>query len=387
MIEELVLVTRNARDKIQVVLTSLDQKGNSFYIRRITGQYQNKMTEQPIIIIEKGKAKRSALQQAELGFKSKLSKYLDKGYKRLDSLTKKKFDDLTPDELNELVPTLKSDSNGNLKPSLAKSSKDCQLSVLEKPMWCSRKLNGVRMMVKIDGEDNLKTVSRGGKTYDVPAKLICEELHDFLEEHSDYIIDGELYIHGRYLQEISGMARLETWEKRCEDLEYWIYDIASDAMTFTQRLEILKEMQELFEGSVRIKVIDHVLTECWDDIQTLHDKWVEEGFEGLVARKPDKTYAYGKRNANMIKVKEYIDDEFEIIDYKDGLRPEDFSFILQTKEGGVFSASPIGTRELKAKYMDDMDNIIGKKGTVRYFDLSKDKLPQQTKFIAVRDYE
>jgi hypothetical protein len=30
----------------------------------------------------------------------------------------------------------------NLKPMLAKSSDKCQNSVLDKPMWCSRKLNG-----------------------------------------------------------------------------------------------------------------------------------------------------------------------------------------------------------------------------------------------------
>ena len=66
IVTEIYLVTRNARDKVQVVLAELEQVGSNFIIMRTTGQYKGKMTEQPNISIEKGKAKRSALQQAEL---------------------------------------------------------------------------------------------------------------------------------------------------------------------------------------------------------------------------------------------------------------------------------------------------------------------------------
>ena len=141
-ITSIYLVTRNARDKVQVVLAELDQNGNTFTIKRTTGQYQGKMTSQPEKIIEQGKAKRSVLQQAELEFNSIVKKYLDKGYKRIDSLTNKKFNEIEATEMDLLVPTIKSDQNGNYKPMLAKSSNDVQNSVLQKPMFCSRKLNG-----------------------------------------------------------------------------------------------------------------------------------------------------------------------------------------------------------------------------------------------------
>ena len=142
IVYQIYLVTRNARDKVQVVIAELEQNGNSFTIKRTTGQYQGKMVNQPELIIEKGKAKRSVIQQAELEFHSIISKYLDKGYKKLNTLTSKKFNELTLQEIDDLVPTIKSDSNGNLKPMLAKQSDKCQNSVLNKPMWCSRKLNG-----------------------------------------------------------------------------------------------------------------------------------------------------------------------------------------------------------------------------------------------------
>lgn len=387
IINQIYLVTRNARDKVQVVIAELDQTGSTFVIKRTTGQYKGKMTEQPNLIIEKGKAKRSVIQQAELEFNSIVNKYLDKGYKKLSSLTTKKFEELEEAEINALVPTLRSDSNGNLKPMLAKKSEDCQNSVLNKPMWCSRKLNGVRCMIKFDKEKGVvTTVSRGGKNYNAAAQKIMEQLTPFLTKNPDIVLDGELYHHGHYLQELSGIARLQEWEDRCEILQYHIYDIASDTMEFEKdRLPILNELREnKFKGLSKVFVLEHVLTGSWSEIETLHDKWVKEGYEGLVARKPDKVYEYGKRGSTMIKVKHYKDDEFEIIDYQDGLREEDFCFICQTKDGKPFSAKPIGDRELKAEYIRNIDNIIGKFGTVKYFEISKDGIPQQPIFQAVR---
>ena len=82
-----------------------------------------------------------------------------------------------------------------------------------------------------------------------------------------------------------------------------------------------------------------------------------------------------------------MEEEFEIIDYQDGLRPEDFTFIMQTKDGKAFGAKPIGDRELKAKYMENMDNIIGKMGTVKFFDWTVDGIPSQPIFQVIRDYE
>lgn len=389
VINSIHLVTRNARDKVQVVFVNLRQKGNTFIIQRTTGQYQGKMTDQPEILIEQGKAKRSVYEQAQLQYNSIISKYKDKGYKALEELSEKTYEELSPEEMDEIVPTIKTDQDGNKKPMLAKSSDHCQTSVLQKPMFCSRKLDGVRMMVKWDKEKHIPiTVSRGGKNYDIAAMKILEQLYNYLEKNQDIIFDGELYIHGHHLQEISGMARLETWEDRCNKLEYWIYDIADDKNTFNKRLDILTDFKLLIEDDSeysKIKVLEHEFTESWEQVQRLHDRWVAEGYEGLVARKPDKVYGFGKRGSDMIKVKTYKDEEFEIIDYQDGLREEDFCFICQTKEGKPFAAKPMGDRELKAYYLENIDSIIGKMGTVKYFDMSKDGIPLQPVFKSIRE--
>ena len=386
VLQDIYLVARNARDKVQQVQAKLSQEGNTFFIERVTGQYLGVQTKQPVLTIDKGKAKRSILEQAELQFKSIINKYLDKGYKKISDLTKTPFYDISESEMNTLVPSVKTDASGFLKPMLAKDSNKCQTSILNKRLLCSRKLNGVRCLIQ-KGEEEIHAISRGGKEYQVPTTLIRKELEEFFKEHPSIILDGELYRHGHHLQELSGIARLKDWEDRCETLEYWIYDVADSTKTFEERLEILKELEELFSDSIKIKVLEHVETNSFKEIQELHNKWVSEGYEGLVARKPTSTYQFGKRGSDMIKVKEYMEQEFKIIDYKDGLRDEDFCFILETEDNKPFAAKPIGNRELKDQYMNDIDNIIGKFGTVKFFEWSKDGVPQQPIFQVVRDYE
>ena len=142
IIYQIYLVTRNARDKVQVVIAELEQNGNSFTIKRTTGQYQGKMVNQPELVIEKGKAKRSVIQQAELEFNSIISKYLDKGYKKLSEFTNKSFSECTEPELLEFLGSHKTDANGIIKPMLAQQSDKCSPNVFEKEWYCSRKLDG-----------------------------------------------------------------------------------------------------------------------------------------------------------------------------------------------------------------------------------------------------
>jgi len=381
------LVTRNARGKVQIVILELLQNGLTFTIKRTTGQHFGKMISQPDLTIVSGKAKRSALQQAELEFASNLKKYLDKGYKKLTDLTNKDFKTLTESELNNLVDETKTDQSGNIKPQLAKSSNDCTINIWKKPMWCSKKLDGVRCLMRFDELRNeVISISRGGENYDISTEHIrnIPELVEVLKANPGMILDGELYHHGKSLQSISGIARLKTRDERCNLLQYWIYDIADETRTFLERLELLEDLEDTFENIENIVICKHIELCGWADIKNYHDKWVLEGFEGLVARKPDKKYSPGKRPSDWIKVKEYKEDTFKIIDYSDGLRPEDFCFILETKDGKSFEAKPIGTKEEKAEYLKDIDNIIGRLGEVKFFNYSEKGIPTQTVFRAVR---
>jgi len=237
-----------------------------------------------------------------------------------------------------------------------------------------------------DGE--VKTASRGGGDYDVSTTHLRETpaIVEFFEKHPNVVLDGELYSHGRSLQSLSGTARLKEWEERCRVLEYWIYDISDDTKIFNDRLDFLAKNRSQLQSDGNVVVIEHVLLESYSKIKAQHDKWVQEGYEGLVMRNPQKTYGYGKRSSDMIKLKDYTDGEFKITGISEGLRDEDMCFTLVTSKGKEFKAKPMGSRELKDEYLENMEEIIGKMATVKYFAFSEDGVPMQPVLKSIRGY-
>ena len=168
---------------------------------------------------------------------------------------------------------------------------------------------------------------------------------------------------------------------------------------FEKRLELLKDIKKELNlifaptqpyetNELQIRMVPHTFMSGWVKLKNLHDSYVEEGFEGLVIRNKDKEYGIDKRSATyMIKIKSYKDAEFEITGFNEGLREEDMVFTCKTEEGKEFKAKPIGSRELKQQYRNDMNDLIGKFATVKFFYYSEDNVPLQPVLKAIRDYE
>ena len=396
------LISRDSKGKIRVVEISFkwDDSQKGFIIHRTTGQLRGKMTEQPDILITKGKASRTIKEQLELEYKSNVKKYLDKGYK----LLKKSLDEYSDDELNEIIGDVVTDSSGFAKHMLAKQADKVKDSSIEKvKTWAvSRKIDGVRCSFYWkDGE--VKSASRGGGHYDYSTYQIREHpaLIKLLSENPTWVLDGELYKHGKSLQQISGAARMEKTAGGCDWLEYYIYDVMIPDAPFEDRLQCLTDITELLNLSfdperewkkdeLRVQIVPHVLVtgdNKKDQIMELHNQYVAEGWEGCVARDVSKPYKYGGRGQEMVKFKMYQDAEFKILGISEGLRPEDMCFVLATEDGIEFKAKPMGSRELKEQYRDDLSNLVGKFATVKYFYLSDEGTPLQPVLKAIRDYE
>lgn len=395
------LVSKDAKGKVRVVEMSAgwDDSQHGYVIHRTTYQLGGKQTPQPDIWIYKGKASRTLKEQLNLEYKSNMKKYLDKGYKLLD----KPINQYSEEELHEIIGVVVTDSSGFAKHMLAKQADKVKDSSIEKvDVWAvSRKIDGVRCSFYWkDGE--VKSASRGGGDYDPSTYQIREhpQLKELLSKNPHWILDGELYKHGKSLQQISGAARMEKTAGGCDWLEYYIYDVMFPA-PFEERLKCLNVIKELLklsfnperewkEDELRIQMVPHELVKGKDkkkQIMDLHNQYVAEGWEGCVARDVSKPYKYGGRGQEMVKFKMYQDAEFEITGISEGLRPEDMCFTLVTDDGIEFKAKPMGSRELKEQYRADLSNLVGKLATVKYFYLSDDGTPLQPVLKAIRDYE
>lgn len=389
-------INRDSKGKIRCINIKYDSEGNTYFIYRTTWQYKGKRTKQPQIVISKGKVKRDPEAQCILQFNALTREYQDKGYKQID----KDPDSCTEEYLNSILPEYNTDSNGFKKHMLAKQADKVKQSTIDKvPYWyASRKIDGVRCSFYWDGK-HIHSASRGGKDYDLALGhfLNNKKLIEYFKSHPDIILDGELYKHGKSLQQISGAARLEKNAYDCDWLQYYLYDIMIPKVPFKERIKILVELaKELHigfdpyhkfnEGDLQFQIVPQVKVSGYDNIIKLHNKYVEEGWEGVVVRDPNADYKFGSRGNQMIKFKMYKDDCFIVTGIEPGLRgSEDMVFILETKDGKQFKAKPLGDRLVKEEYWNNFEiKYKGLIGECKFFYYSDDGVPLQPAFKCFR---
>lgn len=398
------LISKDSKGKIRVV--EISYEGNEttriYTIYRYTGQFEGKMTKQPEIIVDKGKATRNIHEQVELQFNALVKGYKDKGYIELEN----EIDNYNSEELYQLLGESPTGSNGVVKPMLAKQSdKVTNTKIFNKEWLASRKIDGLRCIIYLGDDDKLHTSSRGATNYDSAMFEILTHpaLIKLFKNNKGLMLDGECYHHGYTLQQINSIARTQKIAKDLEVLQFYWYDIVDLNNPFKSRLAKMKSIAEelkeygseigwepdkMFkENELRIQFVPQVEVNGWDNMMKLHNDYVSEGWEGLVIRDPKRPYKPNGRTNDMIKIKVYKDDCFKVIGKEAGLRgSEDMVFIMEMPDGRTFKAKPFGDREQKEEYWINFDKKYkGHIGECKFFYYSDDGIPLQPAFKAFRD--
>ena len=397
------LLSKSTNGKFRYMIIYTDEEWHEpehgYVIQRSYGQVGGKTTLSPKIIIDRTKQKRTWKEQYTLQFNSETKKFLDKGYVKVD----KHPNEYTEEELNSIFGEVKTNQYGVIKPQLAKQAdKVTNPKIFDKEWLISRKLDGVKALFYYkDGE--IHTASRGGENYD-PATIHLREdskLLKFFEAHPTIILDGELFVRGKTLQQISGAARMEKNAVDCDWLEYWVYDCYDtdnpDIPAINRWKFLVSDLAQnnnipiysvVDDDNINepIKLLFHEYVSGWDNMKALHDKWVAEGFEGAVITDPTKPYKPGSRCNNLIKIKQYKSEDFTVVGYKLGLRgSEDMTFTCELEDGRTFEAMPCGDRATKAEYVENFeDKYKGHKAECTFFNYSDDGIPTQPKMRVFR---
>ena len=255
------------------------------------------------------------------------------------------------------------------------------------------KLDGIRCYITKDG-----AFSRNHKEF-LSIYHIQEELADlFIEMGDDFVLDGELYNHDfkDNFNEITSMVRREP--KTEEDLaraknnlQFHCYDVympwATD-LEFTERSEWISENLSGYEYTHVVPT--HAGAQYEADTLEIHKMYLEEGYEGTIVRL--NTPYEMKRSNNLMKVKDFVDDEAQIIGWEEGkgkLKGALGKFIMQDSEGRVFGCPPGGESHAVRKIMwEQIDNYYLKSATFEHFGLTPGgKSYRHPMFKGIRDYE
>tara|TARA_Y100000593_G_scaffold21384_1_gene42868 strand:+ start:624 stop:1799 length:1176 start_codon:yes stop_codon:yes gene_type:complete len=304
--------------------------------------------------------------QAIFNAESKRNKKLDSGYDYTIEGSQAKFNDL-------------------LKPMLAQSYEKHKKK-LKYPCYTQPKLDGIRCLARRVG-DVVTLYSRKGKVLDL-VPHVNEALLKVLDDGD--CADGELYTYGWDFQKI--ISAIKKTNENTTGIQYWIYDLPnmknrdepfSERFSWPKRNKILKAQG--FNGC--LIPVETPQCETEEQLMMYEDRYIKRGFEGSMARNKDSKYLFGYRSKDLLKVKRFLDDEYEITGFTDGISIETgcLIFTCKTKDGQEFSVRPIGTHDERKEMFKKGDTYIGKLLTVKYQELSNDGVPRFPVGLHIRE--
>ena len=254
------------------------------------------------------------------------------------------------------------------------------------PCFVQPKLDGVRCVVVGN-----KLYSRNGNRFPV-LPHIENELK--LYNKNNLILDGELFTDDINFEKIVGLVKKykksEEDEKNSLKIYLNVFDYIDSKLPFNKRLI---NLNQFFEKNKNMKYIKQVKTEeCPQEknIEEFLEKYTKEKYEGLIIRNKSGLYEENTRSVHLQKLKKFIDEEFEIIDYTTPDQGKEVGcviWICRTKEGKQFSVRPSGNYQERKKLYREAKKYIGKMLTVRYQELTNGHVPRFPVGVTIRDYE
>lgn len=268
------------------------------------------------------------------------------------------------------------------------------LTKLRWPALASPKLDGVRAIV-INGV----VMSRSLKP--IP-NLHVQKL--FGKRNS---LDGELIVGAPtsktcYNETVSGVMRVEG----TPPVHFHVFDsIAKPEARYGERRPMVEGLNNYWE-------VPQLTVNNLDDVLELEDRWLAAGYEGLILRDPNAPYKFGRstvKEGYLLKLKRFIDDEFEVIGFeerqhngneatKNELGRTKRSSHQENKTGrgdlgalvlkhpcGSFNCGTGFSDEQRYEIWDNKAKYLGRLAKIKHFEIGAKIAPRHPVFLGFRN--
>lgn len=363
--------------KIKTVIISVDKLSDSIHVLVTRHGYVGGILIDDRRIISSGK---------NIG-KSNETTVLEQALSDAESKWKKKKDNNYTENKDGVPDT----SEYSLLPMLAHNFNKREKSI-KYPCIVQPKLDGMRCMVTQMPDGSIRYTSRKFKEWttlshlDEEIKIVFKRMQEYLHEKRTHVLDGEIYIHGSTLADISRRIKKDRGSKT-QELEYYVYDIVH--LSGNKKRDEIREA--ILQNDIKVVHVPSYIANSKADIKQYHDTFVQQGFEGVIIRNTQGKYLLEKRSTDLQKYKEFMDAEFEIIGTKSGEGREENAIVYICKVRNpidpkklTFDVRPRGSIEHRQKLMRDI-SCIGKQLTVRFQELSENNIPIFPVGIMVRE--
>jgi len=382
------------------IIKVIKNKDDTATIIREYGQINGKAQFAETLITE-GKSKQNAYEQAIFNANSLWKDQIDKkGYheeKQILISLKKKSNDHEELKIDDI----------KMLPMLAKQYEDQKNHVVF-PCYVQPKLDGIRYTARnLTSEIEFRTRNDKIKPFFDHVRNDISKL----KLPSDIILDGEFYsfnpnVPFKNLNGYCNMTKFDKYSAIPDDLilsvHYYIFDcyfINNPLMPYEDRYNYLENL--LSDDNLQTNNLKYLhLVKCEEikshkEINEWHDKYVAEGYEGIMIRNKAGKYILKNRSSDLLKLKNFYDEEYEIVSANAPVTGKDkgaIIFTLKTTEGNTFTCRPRGTIDDRIAdfkdYLKHPKNYIGKLYTVRfqekYTEGSSENIPRFPVGIAIR---
>jgi DNA ligase 1 len=276
--------------------------------------------------------------------------------------------------------------------------------------WSQPKLDGIRCIADKNG-----LWTRSGKEI-TSCPHIWDAIGPILRRNPNMVFDGELYNHElkEDFNKITSLVRkVKTTEadrtEAAKLVQYHVYDcydhdqpnltfnqrdrlftnifllvqddkIVSSESTKSTTYEALSDTQPRVQDV--IKLVEALRGNDQEELDSMYRYYLEQGYEGQMVR--NSTPYEFKRSKNLLKRKEFITEEFRVVEVLEGSgnwAGYAKRFVLEMADGTQFGSNVRGSQEeLRALLHTDEQPTWA---TCRYFELTPDGVPR---FPVVIDY-
>ena len=271
------------------------------------------------------------------------------------------------------------DTYDKFKPQLAHDySKLNEGQRMALDMICQPKLDGIRCIARKDG-----LFTRAGKEI-TTCNHIHNALKDYFEKNPTDILDGELYNHELRddFNKITSLVRkvkpTQAEAEECAKLvQYHIYDMTGpdwEGCSFEDGNLHLEDVIGNLDYRGPLQFVETVYCNSQTELDEKYSVWTEQGYEGQMVRN-NQPYE-NKRSKNLLKRKEFITEEFDVVEVLEGSgnwQGYAKHFVL-TDGTETFKSGVRGNQEtLKALLEQEVKPTWV---TCRYFERSVDNIPR-----------
>lgn len=290
---------------------------------------------------------------------------------------------------------------------LAHSIDDYPVTDFSGSIYSQPKLDGIRCIITKDG-----MFTRNGKEIVSCPHIFREPFVQFCLKQG-LVLDGELYNHN-YKDDFNGLVSIIKKTKPTQEdidkariVEYHNYDVFDPSkpdLPISERFIIptdsyeknrIDGIQKLYDRGMLLRLVlpkvifvSTTLVSSKEEMDILFESYIQNGYEGQMIRH-NTPYKHG-RSKYLLKRKDFLDDEFEILDILEGEGNRSGmagKLLVVTKDGVNVETGIRGNFDYFKELLDNKLQYIGQKATVRFQGFTPAGSLRFPVTVSIRNYE